>query len=164
MFEKVGHVSLYKMYNMTFACPPWATQKNSLSFLLFSMSYCFYLALAPCSVVHYYTTLIFVQGADMSAIVLKIHVLPFSCFSIQHQQCISFFFCCSHDTLYLLYLLFLGAYSAMWRNLGHVLFSHPALYLEQPSPMQTVVYCFPNLAGPNRMPHSLHWIFLHSNV
>ena len=78
------------MYNMTFPCPPWATQKNSVSFLLFSMSYCMYVALAPCSVVHYYMLLIFVQGAYMSAIVLKIHVLPFRCFCIEHTQCMSF--------------------------------------------------------------------------
>ena len=54
------------------------------------MSYCIYVALAPCSVVHYYMAFIFVQGAYTSAIVLKIHVLPFSCFCMQHIQCISF--------------------------------------------------------------------------
>ena len=153
VFEKVGHVSSYKMYNMTFPCPPWTTQKNSVSFLLFSMSECIYVALAPCSVVHVYIALIFVQGAYMSAIFLKFHALPFSCFCIQHRQ---FIFWCCHHTLYLLYLLFLIVYSVMWRNLAHVLFCHPALYLEQPSPMQTVVYCFPNLTGPGQMPHSFH--------
>ena len=89
-FEKVRHVSLYKTYNMTFPCLPWATKKNSVCFLLFSMSECIYVALAPCSVVHYYMVLIFVQGVYMFAIVLKIHVLPFSSFYIQHQQWISF--------------------------------------------------------------------------
>ena len=54
------------------------------------MSYCIYVALAPCSVVHYYMVMIFVQGGYMSTIVLKIHVLPFSCFCIQHTQCLSF--------------------------------------------------------------------------
>ena len=34
--------------------------------------------------------LVFVQGVYTSAIVLKIHVLPFSCFCIQYTQCISF--------------------------------------------------------------------------
>ena len=34
--------------------------------------------------------LIFVQGVYMSAVVLQIHVLPFSCFCIQHRQFISF--------------------------------------------------------------------------
>ena len=50
----------------------------------------FYVAPEPCSVVHYYMVLIFVQGLYTSAIVLKINVLPFSCFCIQHTQCISF--------------------------------------------------------------------------
>ena len=93
MFEKVRHVSLYEMYNMTVPCSLWATQKNSLSFSVFSMSYCIYVALAPCSVVHYYNALICVQIAYMSATVLKIHILPFCCFCIQHTQCIS---CISH--------------------------------------------------------------------
>ena len=34
--------------------------------------------------------IIFVQGLYTSAIVLKVHVEPFSCFCIQHTQCISF--------------------------------------------------------------------------
>ena len=67
----------------------WATKKNSISFLVFSMSHCIYVAFAPCSVVHYYMVLIFVQGPYTSATVLKIHVFPFSCFCIQHTQCIS---------------------------------------------------------------------------
>ena len=75
---------------MTFPCLPWATQKNSVSFLVFSMSYCIYAALAPCSVVHYYMVLIYVLDLYTSAIALKFHVLPFSCFCIQHTQCISF--------------------------------------------------------------------------
>ena len=53
-------------------------------------------------------------------------------------------------------LLFLFAHSALWRNLANMLFCHPVLYLEQSSPMQTVVYCVPNLAGPHQMPHGLH--------
>ena len=69
-----------------------------------------------------------------------------------------YFWCC-HDSLHLWYLLFLVGHSAMCRNLGHLLFYHPVQYLEQPSPMQTVVYCFPNLAGPHQKLHSLHWIF-----
>ena len=73
-----------------FPCPPWATQKNSVSFLSVSISYCIYVALAPCSVVQYYMVFTFGQGAYMSAIVLKTHVLPFSCFCMQHTQCI----CC----------------------------------------------------------------------
>ena len=72
-----------------FSLSPWATQKNSVSSLVYSMPYCIYVALAPCSVVHYYMVLIFVQGAYMPAIVLKNHVLPFSWFCIQHTQCIS---------------------------------------------------------------------------
>ena len=70
------------------------------------MSWCINVALAPSSVVHYYMVLIFVQGAHMSAIVLKIHILPFSCFCIQHTQCISFVSGVVM-TQYLLYLLFL---------------------------------------------------------
>ena len=54
------------------------------------MSHCTYVALLPCSIVHYYMALIFVQGPYMSAVVLKIHILPFSYFCIQHTQCI----CC----------------------------------------------------------------------
>ena len=143
------------MYNMTFPCPPWAIQKNSVSFLVFSMSYCIYVALAPCSVVLYYMALISVQGPCTSAIVLNIHLLPFSCFCIQHTQSISFgsgvvMTHCIYS------IFFLVAHSAMCRNLAHLLFYHPVLYLEHPSPMQTVVYCFLNLAGSSQMPHSLH--------
>ena len=43
-----------------------------------------------------------------------------------------------------------------------VVLSSPVQYLERPSSMQTVVSCFPNLAGPSWMPWSLHWIFFHS--
>ena len=120
------------------------------------MSQCIYVALAPCSVVHYYMALIFVQGAYMSAIVLKIHVLPFSCFCIQHTQCISFvsgvvmthcIYC-----IFFFFLLILQCGETLHMCCSVI----PVLYLEQPSPMQTVVYCFPNLAGPSQMPHSLH--------
>ena len=74
-----------------------------------------------------------------------------------------YFWCC-HDSLYLWYLRFLVPDFVMCRNLGHVLFYHLVQYLEQPSPMQTVVYCFPNLAGLCQMLHSLLWIFVHSHV
>ena len=53
------------------------------------MSYCIYVALAPCSIVHNHMALICVQVVYMSAIVLKIHILPFCCFCIQHTQFIS---------------------------------------------------------------------------
>ena len=98
--------------------------------------------------------LIFVQGPYMSAVVLKIHVLPFSCFCIQHQQFICFVsgvvitHCIYCIFFFLLFILQCG-------ETLHVLFCHPALYLEQPSPMQTVISCFLNLAGPSQMLQSL---------
>ena len=73
-----------------FPVPPWTTQKNSVSFLLFSMSLCIYVALAPHSIVHYYMMLFCVQGVYIFAIFLKIHVLCFNYFCIQHWQFISF--------------------------------------------------------------------------
>ena len=84
VFEKVRHVSLYEMYNMTFACTPWTTEKYSVSFFLFFMSYCIYVTLAPCSIVQYYMALFCVQVAYMCATVMKIHILPFCCFCKQH--------------------------------------------------------------------------------
>ena len=63
---------------------------------------------------------------------------------------------CFHDSVFLWHLLFLVADFVMCRNLVHVLFYHLVQYLEQPSPMQTVVYCFPNFAGLCEMIHSLN--------
>ena len=90
-----------------------------------------------------------------------IHVLPF--LHTAYTIYLLYIWCC-HDSLHLWHLLFLVSHSTMCRNFGHFLFYHPVQYLEQPSPMQTVVYCFPNLAVPCQMLHSLRWIFLHSDV
>ena len=87
---KQWDMSLYMRCTTWLFPVPLGLLEKSVSFLLFSMSYCIYVALASCSVVHYYMVLIFVQGPYISAIILKIHVLPFSHFCIQHQQCISF--------------------------------------------------------------------------
>ena len=72
------------------------------------------------------------------------------------------YFWCGHDSLYL--FLFLVPDFVMCRNLGHLLFYHFVQCLEQLSPMQTVVYCFLNLAGLCQMLHSRQWIFVHSDV
>ena len=69
--------------------PPGSLRKILYSFWFFFMFYCIYEALAPCSVVHYYMALISVQVAYMSTIVLKIHILPFCPFCMQHTHCIS---------------------------------------------------------------------------
>ena len=98
-----------------------------------------------------------------SAIVIKIHILPFCCFCIQHTQCICHISGVVMTQCICGIFFFFVPHFAMCRNLGH-LFYHPVQYLEQPSPMQTVVYCFPNLAGPCQMLHSSHWIVLHSDV
>ena len=121
----------------------------------FSMSYCIYVTLAPCSIVHDYLALICVQVVYMCAIVLKIHILPSCCFYIQHTQCICCIFCIVM-TQYLWCLVFLVPDFVMCRHLGCLLCYHPVQYLEHLSPLQTVVYCFPNLAGPHQMLHSLH--------
>ena len=140
---------------MTFPCPHWATQKNSVSFLVFSMSHCIYVALAPCFVVHYNMVLICVQDLYMSAIVLKIHVLPYSCFCIQHTQCIS---CIS---------------GVVMTNFIYGIFFFLLLILKCAQPCTFVVpsscvifvatishadcgILFPNLAGPSQMLHSIH--------
>ena len=49
-----------------------------------------YVTVTPCSIIHYYMVLICVQVMYTCAIVMKIHILPFCCFCIQHTQCI----CC----------------------------------------------------------------------
>ena len=68
-------MSLYEMY-MIFPCPSRPLRKNSVSFLVFSMSHCIYVA----SVAHYYYGHRSLFKVCTSLIVLKIHVLPFSCF------------------------------------------------------------------------------------
>ena len=50
-----------------------------------------------------------------------------------------YFWCC-HDSLNV-WCLLLCLVFVMWRNLWHLLFYHHMQYLEQPSPMQTMVYC-----------------------
>ena len=99
--------------------------------------------------------LIFVQVAYMSAIVLKIHVLPFSYFCLQNQQCI-----CFVSGVVITSVSIVSSFSCcLFCNVEKpwtCVVCHPVQYLEQPSPMQTVVYCFPNLAGPYQIPHSLH--------
>ena len=89
-----------------------------------------------------------------------------ACLLLLHTTYIVYllYFWCCHDSLHLWYLIFLVSYFVMYRNLGHLLFYHLVQYLEQTSPMQTVVYCFPNLAGLCQMLHSCHWIFVHSDV
>ena len=69
---------------------------------------------------NYYMVLICVQVMYMCAIVMKIHILPFCYFCIQHTQCICCIFWCCHDSVYLLYLLFLVHDFLMCRNLGHL--------------------------------------------
>ena len=156
VFEKVKHVPLYEMYNMTFSCSTGATYKNSVSCLFFSMSYCIYVTLTPCSIIHYYMVLICVQVMYMCAIVMKIHILSFCCFCIQTYIVYLLYFWCCHDSVYLLYLLFFVHDFVMCRHLGHLLLCYLVQCLEQPSPMQTVVCCFLNLGGLCQMLHILH--------
>ena len=122
---------------MTFACTPWPTEKYSLSFLVLSMSYCTYVTLAPCSIVHHYMALLCIQVLYMCAIVVQIHILLFCCFCISGVV-MNFL----HVWCLLLCLDFV-----LWRNLWHLLYYHHVQYLEQPSPMQIVVYCVLNLVG-----------------
>ena len=74
-----------------------------------------------------------------------------------------YFWCC-HNSLHVWYLLLLLPDFVMCRNLWHLLFYHLVQYMEQPSTMQTVVYCFLNVVCLCQMLHSLHSIFLHFDV
>ena len=113
MFEKVGCVSLYEMYNMTFPCPPWATQKNSVSFLFFS-----HVSLHSCSsCTMFCCTLLY--GIDLCSRCAHVCNSPENSslaslllLHTTYTMYLLYNWCC-HDTLHLWYLLFLVAHSAM---------------------------------------------------
>ena len=142
------------MYNMTCLYPLGHLEKFCILFV-FAMSYCIY---NSCTM--FYCTLLYgvilcssyvyvCNSCENSypAFLLLLHTT--------YTVYLLYFLCC-HDSLYLWYLPFLVPDFIMCRNLGHLLFYHLVQCLEQPSLMQIVVYCFPNLAGLCQMLHILH--------
>ena len=139
------------MYNMTFACTPWGHLEKFC--IIFGFLYVLVHLCNSCTML--YCTLLY--DIDLCSSCIYVYnscensyptLLLLLCTT--YIVYLLYFWCC-HDSLHLWYLLFLAPDFVTHRNLGNLLFYHLVQYLEQSSPMQTVVHCFPNLAGLYQM-------------